>query len=100
MKSRVTLLLSVVACGLVLAGTALGGSPDFLQFFCVDESDRTNVVAARDDCDVLATGAGYRAGVLQPCIDLITPDSPLSCGVLCLGTLVVYQCGGVPGTQG
>jgi len=94
MKSRVTLLLFVVAWGLALAGTALGGPPDHLRFFCVDESDRANVRTARDDCDVLATGMGYHAGVLQLCVDplVIGGECPV-----CLGDPVPYECLGVPG---
>jgi hypothetical protein len=97
MKSRVTLVLSVVAWGLVLTGTALAGAPDLLQRFCVDESDRANVRTARDDCDVLATGMGYHAGVFTLC-GVIGGSS--GC-ILCLGDpgLVPYECFGVPGTQ-
>ena len=94
-KSRVTLLLCVVAWGLVLAGTALGGPPDSLQFVCVEESDRANVRTARDDCDVLATGLGYHAGVLRPCAIL---DIGTTC-LLCAGPRLLYECLGVPGTQ-
>lgn len=98
MKSRVALLLSVsvVAWGLALAGTALGGDPDHLYIICVDEATRANVRAARDDCDLSATGSVYHAGVLRPCNAQLIQCSQ---STPCLFPLVSYQCVGVPETQ-